>query len=194
MESCVVVVTWIRSRAAKRAEPEGRQCTGCLTAVAGSTDEQLRASGGVLLEGVGWFCGERCERQYRLRFRIQPAGTPAGGSPRTTPTPLPRAGTSTDPAANARPRARRLRSGDRQRTSSARRSVPGARSTRAASRSRSGAQFLPSPRAAARRTSVSLSPSAALSAARASADSRCSSDSAAARRTVRSWSFISAAS
>ncbi len=101
MESCVVVVTWIRSRAGKRAEPEARQCTGCRTAVAGSTDEQLRASGGVLLEGVGWFCGERCERQYRLRFRIQPAGTPAGGSPRTTPTPLPRAGTSNDPAPNA---------------------------------------------------------------------------------------------
>jgi hypothetical protein len=101
MESCVVVVTWIRSRAAKRAEPEGRQCAGCLTAVAGSTDEQLRASGGVLLEGVGWFCGERCERQYKLRFRIQPGVTPAGGSPRMTPTPGPRSGTSTDPAPDA---------------------------------------------------------------------------------------------
>jgi hypothetical protein len=103
MESCVVVVTWIRSRAAKRAEPEGRQCTGCRTAVAGSTDEQLRASGGVRLEGVGWFCGERCERQYRLRFRIQPAGTPADASPRATPTPAPRASTSTgaDPDAEA---------------------------------------------------------------------------------------------
>lgn len=93
MESCVVVVTWIRSRASKRAEPEGRQCTGCLTSVAGSTDEQLRASGGILLEGVGWFCGERCERQYRLRFRIQPAG----GSPRTAPTPAPHPGTSNEP-------------------------------------------------------------------------------------------------
>jgi len=97
MESCVVVVAWIRSRTAKRAEPEGRQCTSCLTAVAGSTDEQLRASGGVLLEGVGWFCGERCERQYKLRFRIQPAG----GSPRTTPTAVARSGTSTHPEPNA---------------------------------------------------------------------------------------------
>jgi hypothetical protein len=101
MESFVVVVAWIRSRTAKRAEPEGRQCTGGLTAVAGSTDEQLRASGGVLLEGVGWFCGERCERQYKLRFRIQPAGTPAGGSPRTTPTAVARSGTSTHPEPNA---------------------------------------------------------------------------------------------
>ncbi|MGZ3447376.1 MAG: hypothetical protein ACXU88_16950 [Myxococcaceae bacterium] len=103
MESFVVVVTWIRSRAAKRAEPEGLQCTGCRTAVAGSTDEQLRASGAVLLEGVGWFCGERCERQYRLRFRIQPAGTPAGGNARATPPPAPPAGTSTEPGPGAEP-------------------------------------------------------------------------------------------
>ncbi|MGZ6081722.1 MAG: hypothetical protein ACXWK4_12970, partial [Myxococcaceae bacterium] len=82
-----------------------RQCTGCRTAVAGSTDEQLRASGGVLLEGVGWFCGERCERQYRLRFRIQPAGTPAGGNARATPPPAPPSGTSTEPGPGAEPEA-----------------------------------------------------------------------------------------
>ncbi|HVP60490.1 MAG TPA: hypothetical protein VMT11_08020 [Myxococcaceae bacterium] len=88
-----VVVKWIRSRASKRAERGGKQCTGCRTLVAGETEEQLHASGGVLLAGVGWFCGARCERQYRLRFRIQSAATPPDGSPRPTPTPAPRSAT-----------------------------------------------------------------------------------------------------
>lgn len=86
-----MVVTWFRARAARQAEVAGKHCTGCRTAIAGSNDDELRASGGVLLEGAGWFCGERCERQYRLRFRIQPAVTPSGGSPRATPTPVPAA-------------------------------------------------------------------------------------------------------
>jgi hypothetical protein len=86
-----VVMKWIRSRAAKREEvPQGHHCVGCRTAIAGSTDDELRASGGVFLEGGGWFCGARCERQYRLRFRIQPASTPADGSRAArTPTPAP---------------------------------------------------------------------------------------------------------
>ena len=94
MESFVVVVTWFRSRAARRTEPVGRDCTGCRKAIPGATDDALRASGGVLLEGAGWFCGERCARQYRLRFRIQPA---------LTPTPVPRAHVpaQADPGATA---------------------------------------------------------------------------------------------
>jgi len=86
-----VVMKWIRSRAAKQNdEPQGRHCTGCLKPIAGATDDDLRASGGVFLEGAGWFCGARCERQYRLRFRIRP--TPAEGSPaleQRKPTPRP---------------------------------------------------------------------------------------------------------
>lgn len=81
-----VVVKWIRSRTSKAAEPRGKQCTGCLTLVAGETEEQLQASGGVFLVNVGWFCGPRCERQYRIRFRIQSTATPADGSPHPTPT------------------------------------------------------------------------------------------------------------
>ena len=97
MESFAVVVTWIRSRAAKRAEEEAtsRHCTGCRTDLVGTSDEQLRASGGVLLEGVGWFCGPRCERQYRLRFRIQqPGAAPIARSQ----TPVPRSSTAETPA------------------------------------------------------------------------------------------------
>ena len=80
---------WIRSRAARQEEvPQGHHCIGCRTAIAGSTDEELRAAGGVFLVGAGWFCGSRCERQYRLRFRIRP--TPAEGSRvARTPTPSP---------------------------------------------------------------------------------------------------------
>jgi hypothetical protein len=86
-----VVMKWIRSRAAKQEEvPQGHHCVGCRTAIAGSTEDELRAAGGVFLEGGGWFCGPRCERQYRLRFRIQPAATPADGSRAArTPTPAP---------------------------------------------------------------------------------------------------------
>lgn len=99
MESFVVVVTWIRARVAKRAEEEAREasrhCIGCRTSIVGTSDEQLRASGGVLLEGVGWFCGPRCERQYRLRFRIQqPGAAPIARSQ----TPVPRSSTAETPA------------------------------------------------------------------------------------------------
>jgi hypothetical protein len=82
---------WIRSRAAKQQEePQGHHCTGCRGPIAGATDDELRDSGGVFLEGAGWFCGGRCERQYRLRFRIRP--TPAEGNPALEarkPTPRP---------------------------------------------------------------------------------------------------------
>jgi hypothetical protein len=88
-----VVLKWIRSRAARPEEPPGQQCTGCRTQIAGATEDELRAAGGVLLANVGWFCGSTCERQYRLRFRIQPAATPgdrgkAAAQPRK-PTPKP---------------------------------------------------------------------------------------------------------
>jgi hypothetical protein len=80
---------WIRSRAAKQEEvPQGHHCVGCRTAIAGSTDDELRAAGGVFLAGAGWFCGPRCERQYRLRFRIQPT-PPDGSRAARTPTPPP---------------------------------------------------------------------------------------------------------
>ena len=79
-----MVMKWIRSRAAKQEEvPQGHHCTGCRTTIAGATEDELRAAGGVFLEGAGWFCGPRCERQYRLRFRIRP--TPADGSAAPTP-------------------------------------------------------------------------------------------------------------
>lgn len=72
---------WIRSRASRPAEPPpGKHCTGCRTTIPGATEDELRAAGGVFLASVGWFCGAKCERQYRLRFRIQPATTPADGS------------------------------------------------------------------------------------------------------------------
>ena len=75
------MLKWIRSRTSKQTEPGGKQCTGCRTLIVGTSEEQLRASGGLLLAGVGWFCGPRCQGQYRLRFRI-----PADGSPRSSPT------------------------------------------------------------------------------------------------------------
>jgi hypothetical protein len=80
---------WIRSRGARQDEvPQGHHCTGCRTAIAGTTDDELAAAGGIFLAGAGWFCGARCERQYRLRFRIQP--TPAEGTlAARTPTPRP---------------------------------------------------------------------------------------------------------
>ena len=87
-----MVVKWFRDRAAKRAEPPSQHCTGCRSTILGANDDELRASGGVFLAGAGWFCGPRCERQYRLRFRIQPAATPADGSQADsarTPTPRP---------------------------------------------------------------------------------------------------------
>jgi hypothetical protein len=80
-----VLVNWIRSRADRQKEPTGQHCTGCRTAIAGTTDDELRTSGGVFLAGAGWFCGPRCERQYRLRFRIQPATTPGAGSQAAAP-------------------------------------------------------------------------------------------------------------
>jgi hypothetical protein len=68
-----VVLQWFRSRARKREEPAGTSCTGCLASLTGSTSEQLGAAGAVFMEAVGWFCGHRCERQYRFRFRVRSA-------------------------------------------------------------------------------------------------------------------------
>ena len=86
-----MVMKWIRSRAARQEEevPQGHHCIGCRTAIAGSTEDELRAAGGVFLAGAGWFCGPRCERQYRLRFRIQPAAPADGSRSARTPTPAP---------------------------------------------------------------------------------------------------------
>ncbi len=114
-----VVVKWFRSRTSKPAVPKGKQCTGCRTLIAGETDEQLRASGGVLLAGAGWFCGSRCERQYRLHFRIQASKTPVDGST-ATPVAVQEASEPPDPdqapavdelAAVLRERRRRLLNG-----------------------------------------------------------------------------------
>lgn len=81
---------WIRSRVARPVEePAGHHCTGCRTTIPGASEDELVAAGGVFLATVGWFCGARCERQYRLRFRITPAnGSQAASQPRT-PTPRP---------------------------------------------------------------------------------------------------------
>src|SRR5262249_26890841 len=59
-----VVLKWIRSRAVKAKQeelPQGFHCVRCRTAIAGSTDDELRDAGGVFLVGAGWFCGARCE-------------------------------------------------------------------------------------------------------------------------------------
>ena len=72
-----MVLQWFRSRARKREEPAGESCAGCLASLTGSGEDQLRASGAIFMEAVGWFCGPRCERQYRFRFRIRSADEPA---------------------------------------------------------------------------------------------------------------------
>jgi len=81
MESFGVVVKWLRSKTGKAKEPVGQRCKGCQAFIGGTTDEELFFSGGVFLAGAGWFCGGRCENDYRLRFRIQPARTPVQGTP-----------------------------------------------------------------------------------------------------------------
>ena len=80
------MVKWIRSRGVKQAESAGKHCTGCRSTMLGATEDELRASGGILLAGVGWFCSARCEWQYRLRFRIQPDAVPLQ---QRTPVPRP---------------------------------------------------------------------------------------------------------
>jgi hypothetical protein len=83
-----VVLKWFRSRAKKREEPAGESCAGCLAALAGSGEDQLRALGAIFMEAVGWFCDPRCERQYRFRFRIRAEGepiTPAAAVPTPSP-------------------------------------------------------------------------------------------------------------
>jgi hypothetical protein len=80
---------WIRSRAEKQEETTGQHCTGCRSTIAGNTEDEFRASGGTFLTGAGWFCGPRCELQYRLRFRIQPSGSQAAVPMPRTPTPRP---------------------------------------------------------------------------------------------------------
>ena len=82
------MVKWIRSRTVKQDEPTGTQCTGCLSPMAGTTDDELRAAGATFLASVGWFCNKRCERQYRLRFRIQPDAVPVHRTPVPRPPPL----------------------------------------------------------------------------------------------------------
>ena len=82
------MVKWIRSRAVKQEEPSGKQCTGCLSPMAGTTEDELRAAGCTFLAGAGWFCTSRCERQYRLRFRIQPDAVPVPRTPTPRPPPL----------------------------------------------------------------------------------------------------------
>jgi len=82
-----VVLQWFRSRARKREEPAGESCAGCLASLAGSGEDQLRALGAIFMEAVGWFCGARCERQYRLRFRIRAAGETITPAAVATPSP-----------------------------------------------------------------------------------------------------------
>lgn len=83
-----MVLQWFRSRARKREEPARESCAGCLASLAG--EDQRRASGAIFMEAVGWFCGPRCERQYRFRFRIRSAeesATPIAVAAVPTPPP-----------------------------------------------------------------------------------------------------------
>lgn len=82
------MVKWFRARALKQEEPAGKQCTGCLSPMAGTTDDELRDAGATFLASVGWFCTPRCERQYKLRFRIQPDAVPVPRTPTPRPPPL----------------------------------------------------------------------------------------------------------
>lgn len=82
-----MVLQWFRSRAKKREEPAGESCAGCLASLTGSDKDQLRASGAIFMEAVGWFCGPRCEREYRFRFRIRAEGEAI--TPAAAPTPSP---------------------------------------------------------------------------------------------------------
>lgn len=66
-----MVLEWFRRRARKPEEPAGETCPGCLSSLGVSSEDQRRASGAVFMEAVGWFCGPRCERQYRFRFRVR---------------------------------------------------------------------------------------------------------------------------
>jgi hypothetical protein len=86
----------------KEDEPSGKQCTGCLCTLAGTTDDELRAAGATFLASVGWFCTPRCERQYRLRFRIQPDAVPVHRTPVPRPPPL-----VADPVAGEEPATKR---------------------------------------------------------------------------------------
>jgi len=81
----VVLVNWIRSKVSKPAERAGKSCILCLEHLPGTTDEELFFNGGVILEGAGWFCGPRCQNQYRLRFRIQATRTTSGETARAAP-------------------------------------------------------------------------------------------------------------
>jgi hypothetical protein len=82
----------------KQDEPAGKPCTGCLSPMAGTEDDELRAAGAIFLASVGWFCTTRCERQYRLRFRIQPDAVPVQRTPAPRPPPL-----VADPVVGAEP-------------------------------------------------------------------------------------------
>ena len=82
----VVLVNWIRSKVSKPEEPKGKGCIGCLKHIPGANEEELIFAGGVLLPGTGWFCGFRCENQYRLRFRI-PSTRTTSGETRAVPFP-----------------------------------------------------------------------------------------------------------
>ena len=82
----MVLVNWIRSKVSKPAERAGKSCILCLKHLPGTTDEELFFNGGVILEGAGWFCGPRCQNQYRLRFRI-PVTRTTSGETRAVPFP-----------------------------------------------------------------------------------------------------------
>jgi hypothetical protein len=85
LESSVVLVKWIRSKVSKPKEPAGKRCISCLKHIPGATEEELFFAGGVLLAGAGWFCGERCQNKYRLRFRVQPSKRSSGETTRAAP-------------------------------------------------------------------------------------------------------------
>jgi hypothetical protein len=69
-----VLIDRIRSLFGKRdqedQEPSGTLCLQCRKHIGSSDEAELLVAGRILLDDVGWFCGPRCERQYRLLFRI----------------------------------------------------------------------------------------------------------------------------
>ncbi len=50
--------------------PSGTHCTQCRKRIGSSDEAELLVAGRILLDDVGWFCGPRCERDYRFAFRI----------------------------------------------------------------------------------------------------------------------------
>jgi len=74
------MLRFFKRRAARPEEIEGTTCQWCRSVITASTSEELFLAGAVLDPLAGWFCSSGCAKQYSIRFRVQPARTPPGGS------------------------------------------------------------------------------------------------------------------